>query len=246
MVSKDNEEMSQGVVMLQNIIDFIEEHLLDDLTLDSISKQFYFNRNLLNQLFHTICNMTIMEYIRNRRLTKAGLEVESTKLPLIELAFLYRYETPEAFTKAFKRFHGFPPSFVRRTHAKTKVFSPLQLRLEIQGGWDTTTSTLTKPIAFRQEKNHTSRYTESRTIKGGNKMERQSCSNQICTNEMKQKEDWSTLLQLAKELEAAGMKFKIDGKTMIFAHGLEFPLDKFVLSFLWGEDTGLLWEDRRV
>lgn len=54
--------------------------------------------------------MTVTEYIRYRRLSLAGKELLATKIHIIDAALKYGYETPEAFSKAFTRFHGFPPS----------------------------------------------------------------------------------------------------------------------------------------
>ena len=38
---------------------------------------------------------------------------------------------------------------------------------------------------------------------------------------------------LSRELGEAGIAHKVDGKTMIFAHGLEFALEKICLMFRW-------------
>jgi hypothetical protein len=57
---------------------------------------------------------------------------------------------------------------------------------------------------------------------------------------MDQKEDWKILLALTKKLEAEGISFKVDGRTMVFAHGLEFKLEKICLTFKWNEEQRLL------
>jgi len=49
-------------------------------------------------------------------------------------------------------------------------------------------------------------------------------------------EDWRILLALSRELEEAGIAHKVDGKTMIFAHGLEFDLEKICLTFRWRDE----------
>ncbi|HCL02047.1 MAG TPA: hypothetical protein DHW61_06450, partial [Lachnoclostridium phytofermentans] len=48
------------------------------------------------------------------------------------------------------------------------------------------------------------------------------------------------LLQLVKKLKESGMTFKVDGSTMIFAHGLEFKLDKICITFKWNEGQKVL------
>lgn len=71
-------------------------------------------------------------------------------------------------------------------------------------------------------------------------MEQLNCKIHINTKDMVQKEDWGILLRLIKKLQEAGITFKIDGKTMIFAHGLEFKLEKICLTFKWHEEQKVL------
>jgi AraC family transcriptional regulator len=75
----------------------------------------------------------IGEYIRNRRLYQAALDLKETEDKVIDIALRYCYETPESFTKAFSRFHGVTPSQVR-DGAAGKVFLPLTIKLSVQGG----------------------------------------------------------------------------------------------------------------
>ena len=73
------------------------------------------------------------EYIRNRRLYKAALDLQKSDEKIIDIAFCYCYETPESFTKAFSRFHGVSPSQVREG-APIKPFLPLTVEISIHGG----------------------------------------------------------------------------------------------------------------
>lgn len=72
-------------------------------------------------------------------------------------------------------------------------------------------------------------------------MREENCNYKIDLTEMKQKEDWRILIKLVKKLKEAGITFKVDGKTMIFAHGLEFKLDKICLTFKWKEEHKARW-----
>jgi len=177
-----------------------------------------------------------MEYIRNRRLTLAGQELLTSEVRIIDLAYKYRYETPEAFAKAFTRFHGFPPSFTRRIYLELKMYHTLHIKLEIKGCWDSTTilSTAfnrTEVKSLRQEDSPSSNYNEPIKSQGGLDMETSIRTHYIFTKDMEEKEDWRVLLTLARKLDTERIPFKFDGKTMIFAHGLEFKLEKKCFMF---------------
>ncbi|MDF2543379.1 MAG: AraC family transcriptional regulator [Herbinix sp.] len=226
--------------MVQHIIDYMESNLLEVLTPTNIAEHFYLSISTLNHLFKIACNMSIMEYLRNRRLSLAGKELKTSKIHIIDLALQYGYETPEAFTKAFTRFHGFPPSFVRRTYPETKVFLPLHIKFELHGGWSNQSTTdelslLTNQYSSKQDKNLFYCYDGTTKNKGGIPMDTR-YEYHINLKDMQQKEDWRILLLLAEKLKQAKIKFKVDGKTMIFAHGLEFKLDKICFTFKWNEE----------
>ncbi len=244
MQKKLDRELGQGIKLLQEIIDYVEKNLFEELTLDCVAGHFYMSSTLMNRLFRSVLDMTAMEYIRYRRLSLAGDELLSSSIHIIDAALKYGYETPEAFSKAFTRFHGFPPSLVRRIYPKIKVFSPLQIKIEIFGGWQESITAdelpyLTKPNASEQERYLGYGYNDS-IKKGGYPMGHQNCKYHINTKDMKQREDWRILLLLAKKLQETGIAFKVDGKTMIFAHGLEFKLDKICLTFKWNEEQKVL------
>lgn len=227
--------------VVQNIINYMEDNLFEVLTPNNVAKQFYLSVSTLNNLFKIVCSMTFMEYVRNRRLSLAAKELLNSKIHIIDLAFKCGYETPEAFTKAFTRFHGFPPSFVRRTYPEIKVFQPLQIRVEIHGGWENVliedrVTLLTKQNSSEQEQKLFYCYDETTKSKGVITMENEKYEYHISVKDMQQKEDWGILLLLVAKINKEGIKFKVDGKTMIFAHGLEFKLEKICLTFKWNEE----------
>ena len=240
---KESEKIVNAISIntVQKMIDYIENNILENITPNNIAEQFYLSVSTLNNIFKIVCDMTIMEYIRNRRLSLAGKELMISNIHIIDLAFKYGYETPEAFTKAFTRFHGFPPSFVRRTYPEIKAFSPLLIKLEIHGGWKNTlndngSSLLPKHNSTEQEQNLFYCYDETTKFRGGIPMENVRNEYHIRVKDMQQKEDWGLLLLLTKKLNHDQIKFKVDGKTMLFAHGLECKLEKICLTFKWNEE----------
>jgi len=115
-------------------IDYIESHLLENIDNDKVSKAVSISPFYFQKAFLVYTGYTVSEYIRSRKLYKAALDIKSTNLKIIDIAFKYGYETPESFTKAFTRFHGFTPSQIKNDSSKIKVYLPLKINISIQGG----------------------------------------------------------------------------------------------------------------
>ena len=118
---------------IRTAINYMEEHLTDDISAQDVAARVHLSPFFLQRGFSLMTGYGIGEYIRNRRLYQAAVDLKGTDDKVIELALRYCYETPESFTKAFSRFHGATPSQVR-DRAAGKVFLPLTIKLSVQGG----------------------------------------------------------------------------------------------------------------
>lgn len=121
---------------IRKTISYIEEHLLDEVSMQNISGEIGISNFYLQKGFRLMAGYTISEYIRNRRLYLAGLDVIADRDKVIDISYKYGYETPESFTKAFVRFHGVSPRQLKKDPSKIKVFLPLKIKISIQGGND--------------------------------------------------------------------------------------------------------------
>lgn len=218
--------------LIQDIINYMEDNLFCSITPVIISREFLLSESTLSTLFKALCGITITEYIRNRRLTLAATELSSSNIPILDLAYKYGYETPEAFTKAFSRFHGFPPSLIRRGFPVCKRFEPIKIEVTVSGGW-------------KSEELHEADYASVTPHHPTEERPRTSAPPhayiprfpyRIDTSHMQYTREWETLCSAAMQLLKNQIQFKLDGKTMIFAHGLEFPLDKICLTFKWKDE----------
>ena len=122
------------VTSIQQAIQYIEEHLREELTIREIAQQaalspFYFQKG-----FAMLCGMTVGDYIRQRRLSAAGLEVLTTDRKIIDIALEFGYDSPDSFTKAFARFHGLTPAALRKSGGAVRSFAPLRIKVTLEGG----------------------------------------------------------------------------------------------------------------
>ncbi len=90
----------------------------------------------LQRGFQVVTGLTLGEYVRNRRLYLAAIDLIGTDEKVIDIAMKYGYETPESFTKAFGRFHDASPSQIRKMEKPPRTFLPMQVSMVITGGAD--------------------------------------------------------------------------------------------------------------
>ena len=153
----------EWLTSIRTAIDYMEEHLTDNISAQDVADRVYLSPFFLQKGFSLMTGYGIGEYIRNRRLYRAALDLKETDDKVIDIAFRYGYETPESFTKAFSRFHGATPSQVRGG-AAISTFLPLTIKLSIQGGnqmdYKITPMFPFKVIGFQKEFDNETAYTE--------------------------------------------------------------------------------------
>lgn len=131
-------------------IDYMETHMLSDIGAKDVADAVHISPSYFQKSFKIVTGYSIGEYLRNRRLYLAGMDVlnavPADNSPLqknpkaladktvLDLAYKYGYDTPESFTKAFSRFHGMSPTQLKSQPTKIKVFLPLIVEISIRGG----------------------------------------------------------------------------------------------------------------
>ncbi|MDR0324819.1 MAG: helix-turn-helix domain-containing protein [Oscillospiraceae bacterium] len=124
-------DLSRGI---QKAIQYVEDNMLSDLDVKDIAKKAYVSPFYFQRLFLLLSGMTLGTYIRNRRLSLAAVELQSSDSKIIEIAMKYGYDTPESFSRAFERFHSILPSAARMKGAKVNMLFPLSISLSLNGG----------------------------------------------------------------------------------------------------------------
>lgn len=135
----------EWVYALNEAIEYIEKSLLSEITCDSVASHIHISSFHFQRSFTLLTGLTVGEYIRNRRLSLAGQELLDSNSKIVDVSLRYGYDTPESFTKAFKRFHGISPIQAKKSGAKLKSFNRLYLKLTVQGGSTIDYSIVKKP-----------------------------------------------------------------------------------------------------
>lgn len=114
-------------------MDYLEEQLTGEVDMKRFQQLSGYSYPLFSRIFSIMADMTLAEYLRNRRLSEAVTDLRGSTEKVIDIALKYGYESVDAFSSAFKKFHGATPSEVRNGKSY-RVFPRLQLSLKITGG----------------------------------------------------------------------------------------------------------------
>ncbi len=118
---------------MTDAIEYMEKHLDEPLDIAKFSQIAYVSSFHFQRMFHMLTGITVMDYLRKRRLTLAAQELAVRQVKVIDVAFKYGYETPESFAKAFKQLHGISPTAARVPGQKLKAFPRISFQMSLKG-----------------------------------------------------------------------------------------------------------------
>jgi AraC-like DNA-binding protein len=115
-VIKINPERQSEAVVMQNLYDYILNHLEEPLpTLKELAVLFDCNEYKLKLGFREFFKTSIYNFYHDERLKRAHLMIQQTKIPLKEIAIMNGFNTYLNFYKAFKKRFKYAPSEVDRS-----------------------------------------------------------------------------------------------------------------------------------
>lgn len=121
-----NDKYGGGIVEEQNIVlktvNYIEQNLEKNLSLDEISLEMNYSKFHLNRLFSEKVGCTIYKYIQMRRITEAARKLVYTDESVIDIAMEANYNSQQAFTLAFRQIYLYTPQAYRAIG----VFAPMR------------------------------------------------------------------------------------------------------------------------
>jgi len=92
----------------------IDRNLTGELSLRSVAENCGVSRYHLAHAFGETTGMSVMEYVRERRLSEAAADLAQGKSNILDLAMEYGYASHEAFSRAFRAQFGMTPDEVRK------------------------------------------------------------------------------------------------------------------------------------
>lgn len=106
---------------LNKMVQYIEEHLDKEIDLNHLSHITHTHLFILERIFIFLTGMTLKQYIKKRRLSKAFEEIRNTNNKIIDIAFKYQFNSSSSFNRAFKQMFNLTPSECRKSVGEYKI-----------------------------------------------------------------------------------------------------------------------------
>jgi AraC family transcriptional regulator len=101
--------MSNILAMLK-AIEFIESNLEADIGVADIADAVSYSLYHFCRMFNRIVHHTPYDYLMRRRLSESARELVETDKKIIEISLEYQFNSPETYSRAFKRMFDMQPS----------------------------------------------------------------------------------------------------------------------------------------
>lgn len=115
-------EQKRAASVIRKISAYLEAHLAEDLSLVRLADEFHFNPSYLSRLFKQERGVNLSEYIEALRIRKAKELLGREELKVAEVGALIGYDTPQSFTRFFKKMTSLSPQ-----HYRSELVLPGQL-----------------------------------------------------------------------------------------------------------------------
>ncbi len=106
---------------LQHMLNYIEEHLNQELDVDALARAGNCSRATVTRLFHNCLRSAPAGWIRERRMAQAARLLTSTNLPVAKIGEMVGIEDPYHFSKLFKSIQGISAREYRGTASLSLV-----------------------------------------------------------------------------------------------------------------------------
>jgi len=89
-------------------VNYIEDNLDGEINEAVLAKIICCSMHQFGRVFSYVCDMSLAEYIRRRRMTLAAADLQNGD-KVIDVALKYGYNSPDSFAKTFFALHGITP-----------------------------------------------------------------------------------------------------------------------------------------
>lgn len=111
------------VKRILKVLIYIEDHIEEEISIEELSKVACHSPFHFHRIFHMVVGETVYKYLRRLRLEKAAMKLRYTEQSITIIAIDANYDTPSAFTRAFKQSIGHSPRNYRTLYKEVNMMT---------------------------------------------------------------------------------------------------------------------------
>mgnify|MGYP004577403791 FL=1 len=102
--------------LVSDVANYIDHHMSETITVEAMAKEFYMSRSYLSKRFKAESNITLTDFILNRKTEEAKHLLRYTDKPLTAISLYLGFSSPGHFSRVFRKYASMSPSDYRKKH----------------------------------------------------------------------------------------------------------------------------------
>ena len=104
----------------KRIIELLEENVRENLSIDELCAKLNYNKSYLFRQFKATTGCSIMAYFINLKMKGAKKLLRESDMTVVQIANHFSFDSPNYFSKTFKKLTGHTPTNYRKIHKSKK------------------------------------------------------------------------------------------------------------------------------
>lgn len=111
--SKSDSSTFKNSLSLSNVCAYLSEHFTEDISLENVAAYAGFSKYHFERIFSEYTGVTFYQYLQQMRINYAQTLLSNPELSITDISYQAGFASCTAFTRAFRKSTGYPPSQFR-------------------------------------------------------------------------------------------------------------------------------------
>ena len=100
--------------LVRQLLTYIDENIYAKISMEELSRLFYFNKDYIMRSFKKKLNITIIDYMNRKRIYNSLAELKDTQDSILKVALMHGFTSQEYYTEIFIKVMGVNPNTYRK------------------------------------------------------------------------------------------------------------------------------------
>ncbi len=116
--SEEEVQVEENQRCIRNVLEYINAHLQEEISMNSLAKQYYVSKFHLTHLFKSYTGTTFTQYVNGLRVNKSLKLLQNLENRILDISYECGYTSAKSFNNAFRQVMGITPSEYRKSNKR--------------------------------------------------------------------------------------------------------------------------------